>query len=257
MTYNTVLFDVDDRVATVTLNRPERLNAFNQEMCDEFREIWDRIRTDDDIHVAVIRAKGERAFCTGVDVVKGIDKPENFWVWNDPGKSLGAKANEVWKPVICALHGMVAGGAFYWINEADIVICAEETTFFDPHVSYGMTSALEPIGLAHRIPIGEVLRWALLGLDERMSAERALTIGLVSEIVPREGLWAHADELARIVAAKPTVATQGTVRAIWQSRDMTRTGAQHTGLMYTQLGNPIGQAQVDRAAFDRPKWRLR
>jgi enoyl-CoA hydratase/carnithine racemase len=255
--YETILFEVSDRVATVTINRPERLNSFTQQMCDEFADVWDRVRADDGIHVVVLRATGERAFSTGVDVGNGIDKPPNFWAWDDPGRQLGPKANSVWKPVVCALNGMVAGGAFYWVNEADIVICSESATFFDPHVSYGMTSALEPIGLARRIPLGEVLRWALLGLDERMSAQRALQIGLVSEMVADDALWVRARELALIIAAKPTVAVQGTTKAIWESLDMTRTGAQHTGLMYTQLGNPPGQAQVDRATFVRPEWRLR
>ena len=74
---------------------------------------------------------------------------------------------------MAALHGMVAGGALYWVNEADIVICSDDATFFDPHVSYGITAALEPSGLARRVPLGEALRMALLGLDERMSASRA------------------------------------------------------------------------------------
>jgi enoyl-CoA hydratase/carnithine racemase len=257
MTYATILFEVADHVATVTLNRPDRLNAFNQQMCVEFGDVWKRVREEDDIHVSVVRANGKRAFCTGVDVVKGISKPPNFWVWDDPGKFLGPKANDCWKPMVIAINGMCAGGAFYWVNEADIVICDESATFFDPHVSYGMASALEPMGLARRIPLGEVLRWALLGLDERMSARRALEIGLVSEIVPDDDLRARAAELAATIAHKPTVATQGTVRAIWDSLDMTRSGAQATGLVYTQLANPIGQQQVDRASFTKPKWRLR
>ncbi|GAB2483284.1 enoyl-CoA hydratase/isomerase family protein [Jatrophihabitans fulvus] len=257
MTYDTILFDVAGHVATVTLNRPERLNAFNQVMCEEFADAWHRIRADDDVHVAVVRAAGERAFCTGVDVVKGVDKPANAWIWEDPGTFLGPKANRCWKPTVVAVNGMCAGGAFYWLNEADIIICGESATFFDPHVNYGMTSALEPIGLARRIPLGEVLRWALLGLDERMSAERALQIGLVGEVVPDAGLWDRAAEIASVVAAKPSVATQGTVRAIWESLDMTRSGAQATGLLYTQLGNPKGQAQVDRATYVRPQWRTR
>ncbi|WP_375482633.1 enoyl-CoA hydratase/isomerase family protein [uncultured Jatrophihabitans sp.] len=257
MSYETIEFEVADHVATVTLDRPQRLNAFNQQMCEEFADVWRRVRRDDDVHVSVVRANGERAFCTGVDVARGIDKPPNLWIWDDPGTHLGPKANDCWKPMVLAVNGMCAGGAFYWLNEADVVICDESATFFDPHVSYGMTSALEPIGLARRVPLGEVLRWALVGLDERMSARRALEIGLVSEITPDATLRERAAELAAIIAAKPSVATQGTVRAIWQSLDMTRTGAQATGLMYTQLGNPIGQAQVDRATFERPDWRLR
>jgi enoyl-CoA hydratase/carnithine racemase len=159
--------------------------------------------------------------------------------------------------VVAAVPGIAAGGAFYWLNESDIIICSEDATFFDPHVTYGMTSALEPIGLARRIPLGEALRWALLGLDERMSPQRALQIGLVSEVVPREELWDRAHELASLMAAKPAAAIQGTVKAIWESLDMTRSQALQIGLSYTQLGNPIGTAEVDRATATRPKPRIR
>jgi enoyl-CoA hydratase/carnithine racemase len=190
-------------------------------------------------------------------VQDGIDMSENVWSQCDPGEALGPKQNRVWKPIVCAVHGMVAGGAFYWINESDIVISADDATFFDPHVSYGMTSALEPIGLARRIPLGEVLRWALLGLDERISAARALAIGLVSELLPSDELWARADELARIIAAKPPAAIQGTVKAIWESLDLPRSMAQQVGLGYTQIGNPIGTAEVSRDGFTKPKWQLR
>jgi enoyl-CoA hydratase/carnithine racemase len=255
--YQTVGYEVTDHVATVTLDRPDKLNAFNQQMVDEFVDLWRRVRLDDDVHVVVLRAAGDRAFCTGVDVKDGIDKHENIWTQEDPGTGLSPKANKVWKPVVCAVHGMAAGGAFYWINDSDIVLCSNDATFFDPHVSYGMTSALEPVGLARRIPLGEALRWALLGLDERMSAQRALQIGLVSEVVPRADLWTRADEIARIIAAKPPAAIQGTVKAIWDSLDLTRGAAQLVGLGYTQLGNPIGQAQVDRSSFSKPPWRLR
>src|SRR3954447_19538222 len=230
----TVTYEVVDHVATVTLDRPAAMNSFNQAMCDEFALIWARIKSDDDVYVVVLRAVGGRAFCTGMDVKEGIDRESNVWSQTDPGQKLSPKLNQVWKPLVVAVHGMAAGGAFYWINEADIVICSEDATFFDPHVSYGMTSALEAIGLARRIPLGEVLRWALIGLDERISAATALRVGLVSEVVPREELWEHADRLARIIAAKPPVAIQGTVRAIWESLDSTRTQALRTGLSYPQ-----------------------
>lgn len=257
MEQRTVLFDVTGHVATITLNRPEAMNSFNQAMLDDFDLLWRTIKADDDVHVVVLRAEGDRAFSTGMDVKEGIDRHPNVWSQTDPGEHLSPKLNRVWKPLVCAVHGMVAGGAFYWLNEADIVICSDDATFFDPHVSYGLTAALEPIGLARRIPLGEALRIALLGLDERLSPERALQIGLVSEVLPRAELWGRADEIARIIAAKPPAAIQGTVRAIWESLDATRTQAQRTGLSYTQLGNPIGKAEVDRATVPRRKWTLR
>ncbi|MFG2959067.1 enoyl-CoA hydratase/isomerase family protein [Streptomyces sp. NPDC048291] len=257
MELETVLFEVTDHVATVTLNRPEVMNGFNQRMLAEFAALWDTVRNDDDVRVVVLRGAGDRAFCTGMDVKEGIDRHPNVWSQTDPGEFLSPKQNQVWKPLVCAVHGMAAGGAFYWLNEADILICSQEATFFDPHVSYGLTAALEPIGLARRVPLGEALRIALLGLDERVSAARALQIGLVSEVLPREELWDRADGIARLIAAKPPAAVQGTVRAIWESLDSTRTQALRTGLSYTQLGNPVGKAGIDRAAVPRGKWTLR
>ena len=173
----------------MTLNRPHRLNAFDETMCQEFEQLWRSVADDDAVNTVVVRGAGDRAFSTGVDVSERIYQPPNAWSHRDPGARLGPKANLCWKPVVCAVHGMAAGGAFYWINEADIVICSEDATFFEPHTSYGMTAALEPIGLLHKIPVGEVLRMALLGSDERMSAEKALQISLVTEVVPRADLW--------------------------------------------------------------------
>jgi enoyl-CoA hydratase/carnithine racemase len=257
MELSTVTYELTDHVATVTLNRPEVLNSFNQAMLDDFDQIWTTVRTDDDVHVVVLRAAGERAFCTGVDVREGYYRHPNVFVDADPGEKLGPKAQQVWKPVVCAVNGMAAGGAFYWINESDIVICSDDATFFDPHLNYGMTSAIEPIGLTRRVPLGEVLRWALLGLDERMSARRALEIGLVSEIVPRAELWAHADQLARIIAAKAPLAVQGTVRAIWDSLDTTRTQALRRGISYVHEAQPDRSGLVARDGVQRPKPRIR
>jgi enoyl-CoA hydratase/carnithine racemase len=259
MTFETIQYEVADHVATVTLNRPDRMNSFNQTMCEEFSRLWVQVRLDDEVRVVVLRAAGERAFCTGVDVHEGLamaTRP-NLWSQEDPGGSLSPKLNQVWKPVVCAVQGMAAGGAFYWINESDIVICSENATFFDPHVTYGITAALEPIGLAHRIPLGEALRIALLGLDERVSAATALRIGLVTEVTTAPELWPRAHALARIIAAKPPAAVQGTVRAIWESRDMGRTDALRRGMLYTQLGNPVGAAEVDRATTTKPAYRIR
>src|SRR6202035_3206959 len=110
MDYETIAYELSDHVATVTLNRPDRLNAFNQRMCDEFEHLWSAVRLDDDVRAVVLQAEGERAFSTGIDVREGRDEPENIWSRRDPGVQLGPKHNQVWKPVVAALHGMVAGG---------------------------------------------------------------------------------------------------------------------------------------------------
>ncbi|HZE66280.1 MAG TPA: enoyl-CoA hydratase/isomerase family protein [Sporichthyaceae bacterium] len=252
--YETVLFDLADGVATITLNRPEVLNAFNQQMLDEFSDIWKRCRVDEDVRVIVLRAAGGRAFSTGVDRKAGRTRHPNPWSADDPGFFLGAKQNRVWKPLLCAVNGMCAGGAFYWINEADVVICSADATFFDPHTTYGMLSALEPAGLARRIPLGEAMRIALFGLDERMGAERAYAIGLVSEVVAggEAELWNRAQVLAQRLADKPPLAIQGTVKAVWDSLSMSPHAAREIPLVYPQLSNPLSQTAFEPGKHSKP-----
>jgi Enoyl-CoA hydratase/carnithine racemase len=256
--YETILVERhDDGVATITLNRPEAMNAFNQRMREEFGAVWPELNADDDVRAIVLQAAGDRAFSTGVDVKQGLTHPANIWAKRDPGEMLGPKSNRVWKPVVCAVQGMAAGGAFYWITESDIVICSEEATFFDPHVSYGMVAALEPIGLIHRIGASQALRIALMGLDERVTAQTALQIGLVTEVVPAAELRARAHEIAATIAAKPTAAVQGTVRAIWEALDVGRSVALQRGLAYATIGSPDGIHTIDRSSFVKPEPRLR
>lgn len=251
-TFETILLDVDaaDRVATITLNRPEVLNAFNRTMCDEMAQAWRIVKADESVNAVVLRAAGTRAFSAGLDVKTPYGQPANVWNHEDPGEPLSPKWQKMWKPVVCAVQGMCTAGAFYFINEADVVICSTDATFFDSHVSAGLVCALEPIGLMRRVGLGEALRIALMGNDERVSADTALRIRLVSEVVSSERLWERAHEIAAAIAAKPTSATQGTVKAIWESLDKPYRAALEQGLIYTRLGNPLGQAEL--AATEAP-----
>ncbi len=256
--YETILYETsDDHVATITLNRPDALNAFDRQMCEEVRHAWKRVKDDPDVHTAVVRAAGDRAFCSGVDTRKSYGQPDDVWNHEDPGELLSPKGQQVWKPVVCAVHGICTAGAFYFLNEADIVICSPDATFFDSHVTYGLVSALEPVGLMRKIGLADTLRIALTGNDERVTAETALHIRLVTEIVERDQLWARAHEIAAGIARKPKSATQGTVRAIWESLDKPYRAAMAQNLIYTRLGNPIGQAEVAEKGPDRPEPRRR
>jgi enoyl-CoA hydratase/carnithine racemase len=260
MAYETIILDVADGIATVTLNRPGRMNSFNRTMAHEFRALWLSLRTDPEVRVIVLRALPGKAFSTGADVKEGWRAPgerDAPFDMDDPGEWLGPKSNKVWKPVIVAVSGMAAGGAFYWLNQADMIICSEEATFFDPHVTFGMVSAVEPVGAFGRMPLFEILRMVLLGNDERISAQTALKISLVTEVTTLENLWGRAAELAALIAAKPPAAIQGTVRAIWEAQDLPHAAAVANALKYTQLGNPIGKAEVDRATTKTPPWKLR
>ncbi len=245
---STIEVELDGHVATVTLNRPGRLNAFNERMTEEVGELWRRVREDDQIRAVVLRAAGDRAFCTGLDVRDGPWwTGVNVWSQQDPGAKLGPKQQGVWKPVIAAVHGMAAGGAMYFLNEADLIICSEDAEFFDPHADGGIVSALEPVGMLHRgVPLGDVLRWALAGARERIGAQTALRLGLVTEVVAREELWPRAAMLAAESAERRPEAVQGTVRAIWEAVGHTPAVTRATGLLYTHVGNGEARPGLSR-----------
>jgi enoyl-CoA hydratase/carnithine racemase len=242
----------DDHVATITLNRPDALNSWNDQMANEIAWAWGAIRDDDGIHSAVIRANGERAFSTGADIRGGASWFFSTNVWNnfDPGLTLSPKSHHrCWKPVVAAVHGMCAGGGQYFINEADIIIASDDASFFDPHANGGIVSALEPIGMLNRgMPLGDVLRWALMGTEERITADTALRLGLVTEVLPRKDLHPRAHAIAAAIAERNPRAIQGTVRAIWESLDMNRSTALQNGMAYTNIGN---EPRADRVGQPR------
>jgi enoyl-CoA hydratase/carnithine racemase len=256
--YTTIRYETSaDHVATITLDRPESLNAFDRQMCEEVRDAWRTVKMDPAVHAVVLRGAGDRAFCAGLDIKKEYGQPDDVWNHEDPGELLSPKWQKVWKPVVCAVHGICSAGAFYFVNESDIVICSSDATFFDSHVSGGYVSALEPIGLMRHVGLGETLRMALLGNNERVSAATALRIGLVTEITEPDELWSRAHEIAATIAAEPTAATQGTVRAIWESLDRPYRAAMEQGLIYTRLGNPIGMAEAAKRAATKREPRIR
>ncbi len=184
--YETLRYEESDAVATVTLNRPERLNSFNTKMAEEIHSVWRGLRYNDRIRCVVLTGAGDKAFCTGIDRGQEVPQPTSPFMVDDPGLLLGPKSAGLWKPVIAAVNGMACGGAFYFLGEVEFTIAAEHATFFDPHVTYGMTAAFEPILMRQYMPFAEIMRLTLMGNHERMSAARAFQIGLVSEVVPGE-----------------------------------------------------------------------
>ncbi len=264
--FTTLTYDKANHRALVTLNRPEVLNAFDHQMQEDLKRVWEDVRSDDDVRVVILTGAGDRAFCSGIDL-RGWEGPEgpeagpqDPWHVEENGSRLTARQNDVWKPVITAVNGMCVGGGFYFVDDSDITICSDNATFFDSHVSYGLVAALEPIGLLHRVPFGEIMRIALMGTDERVSAQKALEIGLVSEVVPRDELLPAAERLAESIASHPPIAVQGTVKAIWRSLELGRSAGMELGLQYLKRGNLAENVDAlgDRLSRkDRRQWRLR
>ncbi|MDE0161827.1 MAG: enoyl-CoA hydratase/isomerase family protein [Acidimicrobiaceae bacterium] len=261
--FETIRVDVADHVCRVTLDRPEVLNAFNDRMRSEIRSTWRALRTMDEARVVVLAAAGEKAFCAGVDRSEDLVALEgaggklygtsNNYMYDDPGDDIGPKACDLWKPVIAAVNGICCAGAFYLVAESDIVIAAENATFFDPHVTYGMAAVYEPMKLVPRMPLGEVLRLALVGNHERMTAQTAQRVGLVSEVVPPADLGDAADRLAKIIASQPPDAVQGTLRAVWAASDMGRLDALAMAPSILTAGTSVDALAEGQAAFSEGK----
>jgi len=271
--FETLGYEERNGVAYVTLNRPDRHNAFNSLMQRELRSLWRGLRRHDDVRVIVLTGAGDKAFCTGIDRMEqmGGDTTDTTdddvvgsgstpFMFNDPGDNIGPKSCDLWKPVIAAVNGMACGGAFYMLGEVEFIIAADHATFFDPHVTYGMTAAYEPIHMSGIMPFSEIMRVSLLGNHERMSAERAFQIGMVSEIAPVGELMQRATWAAEAIASAPPLAVQGTVRAIWGAREHGQRDALRLGYAYVAMGTSQASITEGQKVFEsgkRIEWRLR
>jgi enoyl-CoA hydratase/carnithine racemase len=272
--FETLAYDEgDDGVAVVTLNRPDVHNAFNSLMQRELSALWHALRRRDDVRCIVLTGAGEKAFCTGIDRMEQmggetddttdadvVGSGSTPFMFNDPGDNIGPKSCDLWKPVIAAVNGMACGGAFYMLGEVEFIVAAEHATFFDPHVTYGMTASFEPIHMAGITPFCEIMRLSLLGNYERMSAQRAHQIGMVSEVVPGAELQSHTRDLATKIAGQPKLAVEGTVRALWSTREMPQREAVRLGYAYVAMGtnqDSIAEGQKLFASGKRLEWKLR
>ena len=144
----------DDHVATITLDRPEVMNAFDRMMCEEMRAAWRAGQGRPAIHAVVLRAAGDPAFCAGLDTKQPYGQPDDVWNHEDPGELLSPKWQQCGSRWSARCNGICTAGALYFVNEADIVICSDDATFFDSHVTYGLVSALEPVGLMRQVGLG-------------------------------------------------------------------------------------------------------
>jgi enoyl-CoA hydratase/carnithine racemase len=215
------LYEKRDGIAIITINRPDNGNSWHAGMVPTIRAIWEDVRSDRDVRVAVVTGAGERHFSTGQDVSvaassgsvsanKPLDE-EVFW---------SARHNRVWKPVVAAVNGTVAGGGLHLVVDADIVVAAENARFIDTHVNIGLVGGLENIGLAKRLPLGTALRMSLQGRDFRLDAQRAYQLGLVDELTPVGGALEGALEIAVSIAKNSPQAMTYTQQAIWGSLEM-------------------------------------
>lgn len=221
--YTTITVERKGRVGWLTFNRPERYNALNLPMFDDLERAWAELDADDDVRVIVVTGTG-KGFCTGADLKDLAEDPRGMTVYADKVRSNTIRFTsyhcKVWKPVICAVNGVCAGGGLHFVADSDIVMATADSTFLDPHVSVGQVATYETIGLRVRMPFEAVSRMLLVGKHERLTAERAMQLGMISQIEPDvETLWAAAQDLAEKIALNSPTAMMVSKKALWESLD--------------------------------------
>lgn len=257
MRFETLSYEVCEGVALITLDRPARHNAINSTMSDELPRLWRHFEDDDSARVAILTGSGDKAFCTGADLA---DPPQL-----DAGAERATLAsiswtplqNRVWKPVIAAVNGMAVGGGLHFVADADIVLAADSANFFDTHVAVGLVAGLEPVSLCRRMPLGAVLRMALMGGSERIGAEQALRLGMVEEVTPAVELLERARALAAKIARHSPAALARTKQAIWQAQDLgLHAGLENAWRLIMEHEDHPDRREGGRAFVKRraPKW---
>ncbi len=230
--YETLVVETCGPVGWLIFDRPTKANAMDATMLRELEVAWLQLDADPDVRVIVNTGNGP-SFQTGLDVAQLSRDPEALREQSRRTKRaelrLTAWHNQVWKPVIAAVNGTCAGGGLHFVADADIVICARDATFLDPHVSVGQVTAFEGIGLVRKSPMEPVMRMALVGRHERMTAHRAHELGICSEIVEPEQLRDAAQALAEKIARNSPAAMAATKRALWGALEHGLTDACRAG----------------------------
>jgi enoyl-CoA hydratase len=259
--YETLLVERDGPVGWIVFNRPDVGNAMNHTMMFELEDAWRELDDDSDVRVIVNTGNG-RSFQTGLDIAELSRDPdalrEQSRRTRDAELAFTAWHLKVWKPVIAAVNGTCAGGGLHFVADADIVIAASDATFVDPHVSVGQVTAYEAIGLTRKMAFEPVMRMALSGRYERLSAARAYQLGMLSQVVdPPERLRAVARELAENIARNSPAAMRATKRALWSAletglRDACLAGGQELVSMWGHPDQEEGPLAF--AAKRDPNW---
>lgn len=251
-TASPVLLDVADGIATVTLNRPERSNAFDLPMAQQISQVVDRLR-DDDVRVVVVRGAGKR-FCAGGDVMSflGSDDPQaRLHELAELAESGLRGLGELPKPVVVGVHGAVAGAGLSFVLNADIAIAARGTKFVAGYPGIGLTPDAGVSWLLPRVVGQQRALRHLLG-NEPLSGDDALTWGLVAEVVETdEDVVTRTDALAARLATLSPSALAAAKRMVKGSWSTTReeNAVEEADTIAHQLGTPEAQAAI--AGFAR------
>jgi E-phenylitaconyl-CoA hydratase len=236
-------FTLDRHIATITINRQDRMNAMDAEHYDALSVAWTRVRDDPEIRVAIITGAGEKSFSVGADLKSFLNQqpPLSELLLTQKGQLLN-RGLEVWKPVVAAVNGYCIGGGMTLMLATDLRVCVEHATFSVSEVKRGVFPANGGTQrIAQQLPHAIAMELLLLG--DTFDAQTALRWGLVNRVVKPDALMSEALAYARRLAANAPLAVQAAKELALRSRDVDLP----TGLRLEQLMLRLLQTSQDVA----------
>jgi enoyl-CoA hydratase/carnithine racemase len=245
-----LLYKKEDRIVTITLNRPERMNALSLELIERMEDAWEKFREDDDAWVAIVTGSGDKAFCAGFDLVDQAERDEKGET--SPLILPRFYPYQIWKPVVAAINGYTVAGGWWLAQSCDVRISAE-------HAECGISEARwnMPAGWVYSLPrivsMGHALEFALWG-DARISAQRGYEIGWINRVVPKEKLMDEAMSWAERMLFLAPRCVRNLKEIIYRSYDMPSSEAEvFSNTLETNLFNMEDKIEGARAFTEKRK----
>lgn len=256
MTEPVVRYDQDDHVVTITMDRPERLNAINGQMREELNAAWLRFRDDESAWVAILTGAG-RAFCAGADLRDGEGSTGRFAgsFWEIPTINSLESGLELWKPLIAAVNGPCIGYGLTGVLACDFVLASDRATFGYPEVALGQATIVGALRLPARVAMPDALELLLTG--DPIDASHAHRIGLVWRLVDHDDLLAEARALALRLCRGAPLAVRATKEMAHRGRHLPWTDAVRMGETMRRVVGGTTDAAEGRAAWAErrdPRW---
>jgi enoyl-CoA hydratase len=221
MTYQTLLFEVRDGIAFVTVNRPDKLNALNDQVMAELGEAAERIAGERDIRGAILTGAGQKAFIAGADIGDlSRQGPFDGKARAMRGQAVLRRLETCGKPVIAAVNGYALGGGCELAMACHLRIASEQAKFGQPEVKLGIAPGY---GGTQRLPrlVGKGIALQLILTGEMIDAQEAYRIGLVNKVVPADRLQSESEQLLRGILAMAPLAIRLSLEAVDQGLEMT------------------------------------
>jgi len=218
--FKTLIYEKQDNIAYVTLNRPQALNVYNIQMRDDLYQVLSAIKDDLEVRVAILKGGGEKAFCAGADLGEFLTAPSPIIARQVRfTRDVWALFLSIPQPLIAALHGYVLGSGIEIALCCDIRIASEDVRFGLPEVGLGILPAA---GGTQTLPrtIGRAKALEILLTSRWIDGKEAFDIGLVNRLVPREKLFQTAEEMAKKIASYNPVAVRNAKKAVLRGLDL-------------------------------------